>query len=73
MLNTYKATIDQQGQLQLPHNLKLPCGSKVLITVLDEPSSPIANDEALLSESALSEDWNKPEEDEAWEFLQKEQ
>jgi len=29
----------------------------------------LANDQALLSESALSKDWLKPEEDEAWKNL----
>jgi len=29
-----------------------------------------ANEEALLSEVALAEDWNRPEEDAAWAYLQ---
>ena len=29
-----------------------------------------SDEEALLSESALAEDWLKPEEDEAWAYLQ---
>jgi len=28
------------------------------------------NEEALLSEAALAEDWNRPEEDAAWAYLQ---
>ena len=28
------------------------------------------NQEALLSEAALAEDWNRPEEDAAWAYLQ---
>ena len=74
MLQTYKATVDNKGNLQLPENLVLPSGSQVLITILDKPSQQQpANEEALLSESALAEDWSKPEEDEAWESLQSEQ
>ena len=73
MLHTYKATVDQKGNLQLPENLTLPSGSQVLITVLDKPLPDTANDETLLSEQALAKDWNKPEEDEAWETLQQEQ
>ena len=30
------------------------------------------NEEALLSEAALAEDWNRPEEDAAWAYLQSE-
>lgn len=73
MLQTYKATVDNQGNLKLPDHLVLPSGSQVLITILDDKTDQPINDEALLSESALAEDWNKPEEDEAWESLQPEQ
>ena len=30
------------------------------------------NEEALLSEAVLAEDWNRPEEDAAWAYLQSE-
>lgn len=69
MLNTYVAETDEQGNLQLPKGLRLTEGCRILITVLDDASKPKANDEALLSESALREDWDKPEEDEAWDCL----
>jgi hypothetical protein len=39
-----------------------------LVTILEE--EPHAHDAALLSEAALAEDWNRPEEDEAWAHLQ---
>ena len=32
--------------------------------------APSVNDAALLSEAALAEDWNRPEEDAAWAHLQ---
>jgi hypothetical protein len=37
----------------------------------DEPATNI-HETALLSERALAEDWNKPEEDTAWSHLQPE-
>ena len=40
------------------------------MTILDEQSETIA-ETALLSEAVLSEDWNHPEEEEAWSHLQK--
>jgi len=43
----------------------LPAG-RALLTLL----TPLANEEALLSESELVEDWLKPSEDEAWAYLQ---
>ena len=36
--------------------------------IVDEPSE--AHETALLSEAALAEDWNRPEEDAAWSHLQ---
>jgi hypothetical protein len=46
-------------------NQPLPQG-RALLTLL----TPLANEEALLSEAALAEDWLKPEEDAAWAYLQ---
>ena len=41
---------------------------RALVTILaDEPDIPKT---ALLSEAALAEDWNRPEEDDAWSHLQ---
>ncbi len=40
---------------------------------MDEDPRMIAGEPALLSEQALGEDWNRPEEDEAWSYLQSEQ
>jgi hypothetical protein len=37
------------------------------VTILEE--EPVA-ETALLCEAALAEDWNRPEEDEAWAHLQ---
>jgi len=34
------------------------------------PRGPATNEEALLSESALAEDWVKPEKDATWAYLQ---
>ncbi len=38
------------------------------LVLIDEPDVP---ETALLSEQALGEDWNQPEEDEAWSHLQR--
>lgn len=72
MLNTYVAETEKQGNLQLPKGLRLPEGRWILITALDDASTPKANDEALLSESARREDWDNPEEDDAWDCLNRE-
>ena len=40
------------------------------MTILEESPVEQASEAALLSEEALAEDWNRPEEDEAWSYLQ---
>lgn len=65
MLQTIEVEIDAQGQVHpVGLNKPLPPG-RALLTLLTPP----ANEEALLSESALAEDWLRPEEDAAWAYL----
>lgn len=71
MIQTYEATVDEKGQIQLILPVRLPSGHRVLVTILEEPAL-IISETALLSEAALAEDWNRPEEDEAWSYLQPE-
>lgn len=69
MIQTLEAVIDETGTVRLlqPPQLKSP--RRALVTILDEsPESRL--DISLLSEAALAEDWNRPEEDEAWAPLQ---
>jgi hypothetical protein len=40
------------------------------MTSPDEEPAPTVHETALLSEAALAEDWNRPEEDAAWSHLQ---
>ncbi|MGD7035686.1 hypothetical protein [Methylotuvimicrobium buryatense] len=66
MLQTIEVRIDDDGHVfPLKSSEKLPVGY-ALLTLLE----PINYESALLSEQALSEDWLKPEEDEAWAHLQ---
>ena len=69
MLQTFEAIIDDQGQVRPIESIKLPTGRRVLVTILDKPIIDVP-ETALLSEAALAEDWNRPEEDEAWSYLQ---
>ena len=64
-MKTIAVEIDAQGRVHpLEPLLRLPPG-RALLTLL-EP----AGDAALLAESALAEDWLRPEEDAAWAHLQ---
>ncbi len=73
MIQTIEAVIDEQGKVQLLQNVKLPQVRRALVTILEEKPTTVVPETALLSEAALAEDWNRPEEDEAWSYLQTEQ
>ena len=68
MIRTVEATIDEQGAVQLQEAVALTGRHRAFVTILDEEPHPNAT--ALLSEAALAEDWNRPEEDAAWSHLQ---
>jgi len=69
MIKTIEAIVDEKGAVHLLEPVQLDRRHRALVTILsDEPSD--ANDTALLSEPALAEDWNRPEEDAAWAHLQ---
>jgi hypothetical protein len=70
MIRTVEASIDERGAVRLLEAVDLPTSRRALVTILDEePRAPV-HELALLSEAALAEDWNRPEEDAAWSHLQ---
>ena len=72
MIQTVEATIDTDGVVRLLVPIPLESPRRALVTILDEEPTAPTNESALLSESALAEDWNRPEEDAAWSYLQTE-
>ena len=72
MARTVEAVIDEHGHVRLLEPLHLPTPRRALVTVLAEPPATVEalHQMALLSEAALAEDWNRPEEDAAWSHLQ---
>jgi hypothetical protein len=70
MIMTVEAMIDEEGQVQLLEPLRPDSARRALVTILDEQPAARTPDTALLSEPALAEDWNRPEEDQAWSHLQ---
>ena len=72
MIRTIEAVVDEQGRIRLLEHVKLNESRRALVTILDEDPRIIAGEPALLSEQALAEDWSRPEEDEAWSYLQSE-
>ena len=71
-IRTIEAVIDERGRVRLLENVRLPKARRALLTLLDDTARIKAGETALLSEPALAEDWNRPEEDEAWSHLQSE-
>ena len=75
-MTTLEAIIDQDGRVSLRRGVTLPAERRAILVVLDEP--PVADadggDEragsglecALMSEAALAEIWDTPEEEEHW-------
>jgi hypothetical protein len=73
MIKTIEAIIDENGHVRLLESINLPAARRALVTILEEEPATNMSETALLSESALAEDWNKPEEDAAWSHLQRAQ
>lgn len=70
MIQTIEAIVDERGAVRLLEPVQLNRRHRALVTILaDEPSA--VHETALLSEAALAEDWNRPEEDAAWLHLQR--
>ena len=68
VLQTIEATIDEQGNVRLLVPIQLPKPRQAFVTILTEERD--LPETALLSETALAEDWNRSEEDAAWSHLQ---
>jgi hypothetical protein len=70
MIQTIEAVIDERGNVRLLEPIRLQEARRALVMILEEQPSTGVSETALLSEQALGEDWNRPEEDEAWSHLQ---
>ena len=66
-MRTVEAIIQPSGEVRLVAPIRVPSPRRALVTILEE--EPQAQDTAILSEAALGEDWNRPEEDAAWAHL----
>lgn len=62
--------VDREGNIRLLEPIRVPALRPVLVIILDDEPFLSVSETALLSEPALAEDWNRPEEDEAWSHLQ---
>ena len=67
MSQQVEAIIDEKGQVRLLKPLRFPTVRRALVLILDD--DPIET--ARVSEPALAQDWDRPEEDAAWSHLQR--
>jgi hypothetical protein len=67
MIRTVEAVVDSNGNVRLLEEVELAGLRRALVTILED--TPRSDETALLSEAALA-DWSRPEEDEAWSYLQ---
>jgi hypothetical protein len=72
MIRTVEGVIDEDGVVRLLEDIPVTGTKRALVTILDEQPAVYPNETARLSEAALAEDWNRPEEDAAWAYLQSE-
>jgi len=70
MIRAIEAMVDERGNIRLLEPIHLPAVRRALVIILEEEPALSISETALLSEPALAEDWNQPEEDEAWSHLQ---
>ncbi len=66
VLRSIEVTIEKDGTVRLHKKVRMPASRRGILTFLDEPA--LVAETALLSEPALAEDWNRPEEDQAWAY-----
>jgi hypothetical protein len=71
MLQTVEAIVAESGNVRLLEPLHLSATHRALVTILDDTRALASGETALLSETALAADWNRPEEDAAWSHLQR--
>ncbi len=69
-MQSVEAIVDEKGTVLLKEKLHLRRPCRAIVTLLDEE---VEQEDALLSESSLAIDWDRPEEDEAWSHLQSDQ
>jgi len=70
MIKTVEAMIDEKGNVKLLEPVRLSVAHRALVTILEERPAGQESETALLSEDALAEDWNRPDEENAWSHLQ---
>lgn len=70
MIRRVEAIVDEKGTVTLKESLRLAAPRPAVVTIFDEDDQTTIDESALLSEPALAQSWDRPEEDAAWSYLQ---
>ncbi len=70
MIRTVEALIDERGNVRLLEPVQLTSARRAIVVILEDSPDLGIDEAALLTEQALAEDWDRPEEDAAWSHLQ---
>jgi len=70
MIRKIEAVVDEQGTVRLKETVRLVAPRRAVVTIFDDDRAGKVDESTLLSEPALGRDWNRPEEDAAWSYLQ---
>ena len=70
MIRKIEAVVDEQGTVRLKETVRLVAPRRAVVTIFDEDRAAKVDESTLLSEPALAQDWNRPEEDAVWSYLQ---
>jgi hypothetical protein len=70
MIRKIEAVVDEKGTVRLKEPVHLSAPRRAVVTIFDEDREVKVDETALLSEPALAQDWNRPEEDAVWSYLQ---
>ena len=70
MIRKVEAVVNEQGTVRLKETVRLVAPRRAVVTIFDENRAGQVDEATLLSEPALAQDWNRPEEDAAWSHFQ---
>jgi hypothetical protein len=62
-----EAIIEANGAIRLLEPVRLAHSCRAVVTIVEGPEIP---ETALLSQQTLAKDWERPEEEKAWESFQ---
>ena len=70
MVQTIEAILESDGSVRLLQPVQTTSPRRAIVMILEEPSSALPSETAILSERSLATDWDRVEEDAAWSHLQ---